>query len=107
MGFSDQWSMFHYSQNSVCKFKISTIIPHTNLIVDVTDLKGSAKLLLIVMPKDEFTYPLEVIEINKGSLITTFNISGANYEFLLVSTPDAYSSGSYRVNARTEKSYQF
>jgi hypothetical protein len=48
-GFSDSWGWFQYIYGSVCKFRIWTGHPKSNLILEVSDITDTASLRIFIM----------------------------------------------------------
>ena len=89
----------------MCSFRVSSALPQSSLLLDVQEIKGSVEMVMLVMQKEQFSYPLQVFKLTPESEVRTFNVSGDNYELLIYLRPSSYSSGSYRLNARVERQF--
>jgi len=62
-GFSDSWGWFQYIAFSVCKFRVRTDRPGSNLLLDLRDISGENSVVVMVMLKNTFEYPQFTFEI--------------------------------------------
>ena len=105
-GFSDRWSYFDYIEYSLCRFRIVSDKPQSNIVLEFDRITGSAEFTLMIMSKDTFEFPKDVQVINKDSQQISFRVSGEYYEFLIYIEPSSVTSGSYRLSTWLEEGYQ-
>ena len=62
---------------------------------------------VMVLPKNEFKYPMQIIEIKQDTPMEKrrFNVSGEYFELKIYIIPDTFSSGSYAMMAGIEELY--
>ena len=105
-GFSDSWAWYQYLFGSICKFRVFSTQPASNIILKVSSIVGTASVRVFIMDKDVFSYPRQAFDVVLGSSQTSFNISSNYFEYLIYVLPDTFSSGSYRIEVLLEQAYQ-
>ena len=60
----------------------------------------------MIMPKNQFKLPTYTFDVQLGSELKSFNISGEYFEYMVYVKPDTFTGGSYAVIAWIEEIYK-
>lgn len=89
-GFSDQWGWFNYNAFSICKFRIHSDKPKSNLLLNLVDINGEVEFTLMIMQKNRYQFPQYVFSIKRDSTQRSFNVSADYFEYFLYIMPDSF-----------------
>ena len=89
-GISDSWGWFQYTAYSVCKFRVHSDKPKSNLLLSVDSISPSQQLVVMVMQKNKQQFPDYTFTVSSTSNQTKFNVSAEYFEYWVTVMPDTF-----------------